>query len=312
MGEHDQVASAGWARPASQGARPVALNSIVSDQMQAPPPGPLRGSPLHRLQARTVGQLADAAFEVVRFRMNVVLAVVSCVVLPFTAIPILVATLNGDLVDRTELLTGQFGSSLFRLNNWPSALALVGSAIGQMLCGVGIAHAVGSWAVGVDPSVSQVLRHILKRAPVAAGAYLVVLVPKALGFLACYVGVIASLAFFSLLAPVVGAETFGVYQSIRRATSLGRSRWGVLMVLCVISLVVSSLGALLAFVLPYEIGDVLGIPEAVPWITAVVSTIGSGLSFSFVASVSALAYVDARVRSEGLDLQLCLAERIAT
>lgn len=263
-----------------------------------------------RLQPRSIGQLLDGGFEVVRFRFRTIAIVAAVILGPLYLLPQVVAISIGATADGAGLadLVGPVSADTTTLLTLTLASA-AGLAVATMLLGVGVSHLVGAWLVGEDPSPADTLRLVVRRAPVAIGAWSVALVLKALSLVACGVGALYTVPVLQCLAPVVASEPGGVVASVRRAFELGRPKVGRLMAVSGLWAATAYLVAQVSFVAAVAITESAGDET-------VLSTVGS----SFVAAVTlviavvqtavtALVYVDLRVRREGLDLQLASRER---
>lgn len=263
-----------------------------------------------RLQPRSVGQLLDGGFEVLRFRFGTVVLVATAILVPFVVVPQVVAILTGTTSDRFSpwsLLGPVSGDA-----EESAALVVVslgGASLATMLLGVGVAHLVGSWLVGEDPGPADTLRFVLRRSPVAVAAWALALMVKGATLLTCGVLTVLAVPALQCLSPVVAAEPVGAAAAVGRALRLGRRRFGRL-------LLVSGLWAL-AFALVIGIvwlagaliqfqaggGDSLG-----PWLSSIRVAVTMAL-IVVQSAVTALVYVDLRVRTEGLDMELQTRER---
>lgn len=270
---------------------------------------PLPGSPVTRLQPRTVGQLLDAGFEVIKFRPRVIGWVAAGVGLPLlVASRILVATTSatGAQSGLSDVLVGDVTSNTGR----DVVVAFVVSGLGwlaQMLIGVAVAGIVTRWLVGSDPDIGEGFATLRRRGLVAVGAWgLALLVKVALSVVTCGLGVLVIVPMLSLLAPVIGCETGGV-DSFRRAIRLGRRRLDALIGLSILWLVVGGAISFVTWSVSQLLGELLSSRPA--WASVSVQMIGVVISLfasTVQASVMALTYLDVRVRTEGLDLVLDL------
>lgn len=281
----------------------------------------LPGSPVARLQPRTVGQLLDAGFEVLRFRFRTIAVVAVTLVLPLYVLPQILAAWAGGTIGTSnvssepasgaatfspflDVMSGATGDAFLTL------LSTLGLFLAQMLMGVATAHLVTSWLMGRDPSPSATLRFVARRAPVAIGALFVAMLIKAASVVTCGVALLYLVPILAVLGPVVAAEPVSVVEAIRRTMRLSRSRVGPIMGICVLWWLVSSLltggaellGTLLTqwFDAESEIGTFIG--QGL--------TVASTVTMLIVqVAVTALVYIDLRVRIEGLDLELEMMER---
>lgn len=131
---------------------------------------------------------------------------------------------------------------------------------------------------------------------------------SALGFIFILLPALLVLATFTLLAtPALVLERAGVGTALRRSFQLTkRSFWRVLGIYLLTSILV----AILAWVIssPSSLfAPLLGSPAAIYVVTLVASVIASAITTPFMAAVVALLYIDVRMRTEALDVELAKA-----
>lgn len=147
------------------------------------------------------------------------------------------------------------------------------------------------WAAGVPDAAAIVLAVVLVGAAIPAAVFLWVR--------------------FSVAAPAMVLERAGVRTALRRSARLvTRSWWRVFGILLLIQLMAQILASVL--VLPFALAGI-GIDATIDgdaggiWffvLLMVGSAIGGLITYPFTAGVTALLYVDLRMRREGLDLAL--------
>lgn len=291
-----------WTVPGSGGDLPRRL-PLSAESRPTPKRGALAGSPVDRLGPRRVGAILDAGFEVIRFRFAVIAAVTAAVVLPLTLVPVLIR-LTGVIAGGTSFEPGVlvFGSDG---PTWSGLVASLGPILSLAVSGVMVTHLVQAWLVGSDPRPRELLGLAMRRGGVAIAAWLLVAPIKAAGFVACGVGAILPIAAMLVLSPVVGAEGLGVVSSVRRTWQLSRRRLGALMGLtsasvCITLAFSGIVGLVQVAVLDPLVGDRA-------WGALIVE--GAAVAFNLFmiplqAAWAAIAYLDLRVRTEGLDLEL--------
>jgi hypothetical protein len=141
-------------------------------------------------------------------------------------------------------------------------------------------------------------------------AWFVALLLKALSIAACGVGLVVVVPMFVVLSPVVAVEGLGPLASIGRSWRLSTRRRAGTMILLVIAsflltiafqLIVGLIGAVIQ-------GQVIG-DAAWGWIVLGVLSVAFQLFVvPLQACWAALAYLDLRVRSEGVDLEMEAAD----
>lgn len=225
------------------------------------------------LRARSVGELLDAAFQVVRARF-VELTLATLVILA----PTLVLRVLLPPTSRLALVA----VAMF-LQNYATAAAVV---------------IVGNAYLGRPRGVGEVFRRLLARfwAISAVGFIRSFLIVVGL-VLFVAPGVIFSITSFA--APVaVMQESTGINQAFDRSTALTQGYgWHVM--------AVRAVAWVLLYITTYSIGFVLG--KVLPRDVAILSGATVDVLFSaFPAVVATLLYYDLRIRKEGFDVQMLL------
>jgi len=306
-----------WASPGTTADAPRFRSAPTIFDAPAPPSKALLASPVSRLQPRTVGQLLDGGFEVLRFRVRTIALVAAAIVLPLYAVPqMLVGLRSASGLDGLGISGSTFGDAAGALPSdyWTQLgwtfLAAIGLMFATMLTGVAVAHLVGSWLHGIDPTPGDTLRFVRSRLPVAAGAFALVLLLKVLvGGLTCSLALVYLVPVLSVLAPVVAAESLGVIDSIRRTYRLTRRRFWTLLGVSVLWAVTSWLISLGASAAAAVVGGLVGAERGAAIALQAVNVVATVVLLAVQVSVTALVYIDLRVRTEGFDLELEATER---
>ncbi|MFC5722671.1 hypothetical protein ACFP1Z_21100 [Streptomyces gamaensis] len=149
----------------------------------------------------------------------------------------------------------------------------------------------------------------------AAGAGSAGAALTALGGLAALAGGVWLWIRYSLAAPALMLEKQGVVASMKRSAKLVRGAWGrvfgIQLLTVLMTFVVSSIVQL-----PFTLGQLLiavngSSGDAFGWPTlitiGIAATISSALTLPVTAGVTALLYVDQRIRRESLDVELARA-----
>ena len=182
-------------------------------------------------------------------------------------------------------------------------VAALGGALALAIVGVAVTHLVTSWLMGGDPTFRQTLRHVAGRGPVLAGAWFLALLVKGLGAVIC-IGWVFTIPLLMVLSPVVSSERLGPVASVRRTWRLSRPRFGAMAGLAIVSALVTTI---IWLVLSAVSALVLQIWQDASWVWVAAGVIGVVIQLVLLplqAAWATLAYVDLRVRTEGLDLQL--------
>jgi hypothetical protein len=256
------------------------------------------------LRPMTMGDLLDGGFNVLRADFRTVMALAAVFVVP---VQLLVAFLNRDvladleqLVDETLAGTGTSATTTVG-SGAATLIATVGGSLGQTLIAAGLALMVIAWYSGERLDLGGILRALRPRLPALAVAWLFVHLLELAGAFAFGLGALVAMTFYLVTAPLVAIEATGPFAGMGRASRLaGRRFWFLLGFALLSGLVASTLGQILGL-LPQLLGLVLG-PD-LGWIALGVGTIVAELVATTVVGAStALAYLDLRIRQEGLDL----------
>ena len=190
-----------------------------------------------------------------------------------------------------------------------SAIVLqIGSMLALVVVAAAIARLVSAWYVGNDLTTGQLLRGTLSIAWALFASCVLVHLLEAVSIIGLGILPLAVMTWFLVTAPVIGAERVGPIHAMRRSARLvSRRFWNVLGA--------ALLGYLVELLFVYAIGLVplvaslfLG-TEGIGWvIPAAVGLVTQLITMPFVASVTVLIYLDLRVRTEGLDLELRAGE----
>lgn len=179
------------------------------------------------------------------------------------------------------------------------------------LIGLSLVITLGTALVGALALAPGVLLVVFSGSDLVTGAGVVALL---LGLLAWLAGGVFLWVRWSMATPAMLLEGLGVRAALRRSAALvRRSFWrtfGILLLTTIVTYVVVT-----AVAVPFgAVGTVLGgvdggDPDSV-WFAVSQTTstlgsiIGSVVAYPFLASVTALLYVDLRMRREGLDVEL--------
>jgi hypothetical protein len=123
-------------------------------------------------------------------------------------------------------------------------------------------------------------------------------------FFACYLGYPFVIAFFVLSAPVIGAEGLGPFAALRRAANLStRMYWRSMGIALLMALVSTLLGIALGGLLQIIATAAFSFQSGWPLIAAG-GILSAMVTTPFVAAATVLLYLDTRIRTEGLDIEL--------
>jgi hypothetical protein len=297
-----------WAEP-DRAASPVAERSAGPRVGVLRPTAP--AAPRHGLAPLATFEIVDQATAFWRRRVGVVVAVTLVATLPVQALSALACrgeqgcagvdpNLLGVLV---AFDTGEVGAATM-LVVWLLA------ALSAQFAATAVAHLVTAERLGNPLTAGTSLRLALRQAPA-------VLVAWTLGHLLLVVSAVTVVGPFAVMAlllvttPAIAVERIGPLAGLKRSWRLGRARfWPVLGVAVASGLVATLLG--LAFsLLPLGVGA-LGPLERWSWLfEAAAAQLQVLVAVPLTAAAATLAYLDLRVRAEGLDLQMDAATAFA-
>ncbi len=265
---------------------------------------------MRRLRPRGVGEILDGGFDVLRHRPATVLSLTAIVVLPLYALPTLLNfgrissvtdTLGSETPQNPFTVAFGGGTGTDPVLGW---LSTGGSWLALAIVGVGIGALVSAWMMGSDPSLGMILRITLRRLPVLFVAWLAALPIKFLGFVVCLIGVLIPVSLLMVMSPVIATEPVGPFAAIARSWRLSSRRLFPMMVVVIggafVSIAVSLILTLVGIL-------VLSIWQSASWVWIALGVVDVLIALLLVplrAAWAALAYVDLRVRTEGLDIEL--------
>lgn len=295
-----------WAAPETSPSpapsRPVGPSPAGADRRARP------GMP--RLGPMTVSDVLDGAFDILKRAPGTIIAFTAVFAVP---VQILGAYLQRDLLGGQSFLdvVDQADSSLQAVEDtspasdfWAQMVLLFGPSLALVFVAAGIVRLVGAWQAGGDLSLGQLLRGSLPRAWPLLASWLLVHVAEGIGSLLFGFPGLVAMTWFLVTAPVVGAEGLGPVAAMRRSARLTTRRFWPVLGLALLSGIVSSLFGYALGLVPTTLSLFVG-TDGLGWlVTAVAGVVTSMITLPIVAGATVLIYLDLRVRTEGLDLEL--------
>lgn len=293
----------------------VAPDTAATPSPAAPPSAPVVAPPAprspvaRRLGPQTIPDILDGAFAIIKRAPATVIGLTAIFAIPAEILSVWMSnhvhTVNffallesGDtsFVDSTE--SSAAGNLLWTYG------ALVPPALALVFVGAGIARLVGAWQVGGDLSLGEVVRGIWPRTGALLGAAAVVKLAEGVGLILCTVPFLAVMALCMLTVPAIVNEQLGPIAGIRRSFRLVQRRfWPVLGIALLVG-VISSLLNYAFQAIPLLFTFFTG-GEGVSWpILSAFSSVASLLTTPVAGGAAMLTYLDLRVRTEGLDVEL--------
>jgi hypothetical protein len=260
----------------------------------------------------TVSDVLDGAFAILKAAPATIIGFTAVFAVP---VQLLGAWLQRDLLGGDSLLdviegdtslTGveQSGTG----SGWAQVVLLFGPSLALVFVAAGIVRLVGAWHVGRDIPLGRLLRDMVPLGWPLLASWLLVHLAEGLGLLACGLPALAVMTWFLVTAPVVGAERLGPVKAMRRSARLvARRFWPVLGLVILSSIVMTLFGYAIGLV-PTTVSLLVG-TDGLGWVlTAASGILTSLITMPVVAATTVLIYLDLRVRTEGLDLELDATE----
>lgn len=310
-----------WALPGTAAGEGTAGDADVSgagapvetgDEAAPTPAAPARGTPVLGLRPMTVADILDGGFAVLKARPQRILGMTALFVVPAQ---LLIAFLQRDALDGGSMVDIWTADPTVLEEQATSTTAEVVAtflqialpALALVAIAAGLAHLVAGWSVGRDPSAGEMLGVIGRRSWPLLASFVLVKLAEGVGILGCYVGVVFVMPLFVSVAPVIGVEGVGPIAAMKRSWRLtGRRYWPVLGIALLMAAVSFVLGLGLSF-LPDTVAAWIGVEAGWP-LLALGQILQHMLLLPFVAAATVLLYLDLRVRTEGLDIELDAAE----
>lgn len=253
------------------------------------------------LRPRTVVELLDDAWEVLKRYPNLVYSLAAVFIVPsvlFSAVAqrgslATVTTLDPALWDSQANGSGSF---------WGFFGAFVISSITTVAIGAALAPAVVAFRLGgTVPRPGQALRAMAARGGPLFGSWLLVHLAEAPLLLTGVLWLIPA-AMWVVSAPVVMLERVGAAEALRRSRDLNRGRFATALGFYLASGLIATVLSAMTSVVPLAL-------FGGSWVAvSIVAVITSLVTMPFVAIATTLFYLDLRIRSEGFDIELAAAE----
>lgn len=228
-----------------------------------------------RFRARTVPELLDASFQVVRVTFWEMCLVTLIITGPALALELVI---DQELALLATWLQGV-------LTNYATAAAVL---------------MVSDVYLGREVSIGSALRRTFARFGSIFGAALLRGFAVGLGIIACVVpGIILMIVTFAMPMAVV-LEGASASEAFDRSRALAKDQWGRIVGTYVLAYLLALLAAIgLGVVAALVGGEAIG---------RLADAVGSVLLAPFVAVVGTLLYYDLRIRKEAFDVQMLVAE----
>ena len=260
------------------------------------------------LRPLTYMEILDHGFTVVRQRPRHAFAAAACVTIPYQLALALILRQTfgsedfGQLIGLNSAITG--ADQLFEgANLTVIALLTLGPLLASLFASIALGQVVAEAALGRELAVGPMLAGAARRLLVVAIPWIVAHAAIVAGtFFFLLPGLILAVGFY-LMGPVAGVEAPSIGKLFSRPLQLARGKpWRVLATWSLTGLVFGILTPVSAAI-PWLIGQIAD-PS---WLWILRSVLASAMALFTAAAtgaISVVAYLDARARLEGLDLEL--------
>lgn len=273
----------------------------------APPLLPVPLKPL------TLSDLLDGSWAIIKARPKTVFLITAAVVIPVQLVVAFLQRGFARSVDFTTLFANGSLNTGRGMTFGSVSMVYLGAALSSLsyfFLGGAIARLVSAWYAGFDLSAKDALVSSLRKGPVFVAAFLLLIVPKVVSVAFCYVPAFFVIPLFMLTVPAIVIENLGPIAGARRSWTLVSRRLmpciGIWFVGWFVELVVNQVLSLIPQVLaqftPDIVSDVL---------TPAGNAFAHMVTAPVVVGMSVLLYLDLRIRTEGLDLELEAADVFA-
>jgi hypothetical protein len=285
--------------PADPGRPPAGSSRPPQGATAVPVPAPLM--PLRVLD------MLDASVRVLRQRPRPILAFTA---LAFVPIQLAAAYLaRGQWDEAFEVGANVSAGAAFSdaTSGWGDLAIMYAAVLPLPFLGAFMALMVTDWYGGVDAPTGDLVRRTLARVPALAVAWVATHLAITVAVVLLVLPALFVVPLFLLVAPVIAVEGLGPFAGLRRAVRLaGRRYWSCFWVV-VASAVVGGALELSLSALPSVVAGMLG-PDLGWILLAVGGALAALVAAPVVVGAAVMAYLDARVRTEGLDIEMRAAE----
>jgi hypothetical protein len=254
----------------------------------------------------TVSDILDGGFAVLKRAPATIIGLTAVFVIPIQALG---AWLNRgaegiDLDEVFEQTDTSFQVGDTGATGWAAVVLLVGPMLALVFIAAAIARLVSAWHVGHDLSLGTLLRGSLRQSWPLLVSWVLVHALEAVSVIGLGVLPLAVMTWFLVTAPVIGAEGLGPIKAMRRSARLVSRRFWMVLGLALLSFLVEGLFESALGLLPSVLSLLLG-TEGIGWVLpAMVGVLTQLITLPVVAAITVLIYLDLRVRTEALDLEL--------
>lgn len=243
------------------------------------------------LRPRSPSEIVDAAFQIMRAHYG---PLVSCSAIAYVPLLLIKLLVVGNPL---RFLGGPLDAIPTDLV-WSTGIALLGGWLTFAVMSAVLLVCTSQAYLGDEVDVAAAVRLAFSRLPLVLVAALIRFLLMVLAFILMAFPVLYVVALLFAVTPVIVLERSGVLAAMRRSASLSKGRkWHILNTLGLVAIIYYVL--LIGFSL---IASLLG-DFVVSTIVAAMVTV---LVYPVVAITETLLYYDARIRTEGFDIELMM------
>jgi hypothetical protein len=252
----------------------------------------------------TATDIIDGAWGIIKARPKTVFAITAMIILPFEIVAAFVSQGSAAVLDQVaQSFDAGSSSNRAALGGAGLVIALLLQNMAPFFLGGAIARLVSSWYAGGDMTARQAVAASLRKAPALLGAFAMLVPLKLVSWATCGVLLIVVIPFFIVTAPAIVIEDLGPFAGVKRAFELARRRFWPCMGVWALGLVVELVVNTALGLIPSIVS--MAVPGPVAPIVAGAGTVFAAfITKPFMVGVAVLLYLDLRVRTEALDLEL--------
>jgi hypothetical protein len=241
------------------------------------------------LRPRSPSEIVDAAFQILRAHYG---QFVTCSAIAYTPLLLLRLLVVGDPM---RFLGGD-PAAIRNDVLWSTTAAFLGGWLTFSLMSAVLLVCASQAYLGEEVDVSVAVRRALPRIPAVLVAAVLRFILMAVAFMLMIFPVLYVVALTFAVTPVIVLEGGSVWTAMRRSASLSKGRkWHILNTLGLVAIIYYVLVLGFSLLASLSGNFVVG---------TIVSAAVTVLVYPVVAIAEALLYYDARIQSEGLDIEL--------
>ena len=273
------------------------------------PPRQIDGAATRRLGPSTAFDILDGAFTILRRAPGTVLGLTAIFVVPTQMLAAYMMR-NINAAGVFDIL--ESGDTSLLANNQPSSgavtslalLATLAPSLALVFVAAGLTKLVSAWQVGHDLTIGELLGGMRRLAWPLVASLMLVKAAELVGLMLCALPALAVMAWFLVTAPAIAAEGLGPVEGMRRSARLASRRFWPVLGIGVLSAIVTQFVGFAIELVPQVVLWITG-ADTFSWVVAgLAGAVTAVLTTPIVAGTAVLTYLDLRVRTEGLDLEL--------